>query len=185
MTVRPGAPESERIRGSVREASRRAWTAPRRARPAESFSSYGLWPAGVLHRPAPTACSSEGPARVSADYAGRGAGAGADDLRWSGADSPYDLFGDEHFAAAAALFADLGDPYERPEEVNGALLRALVGALADLDREGFFGTGSERHRVVVNVPLPGDEDEESMVARARGLNPVPARRRYEKDLLPK
>ncbi|MFF0451432.1 DUF4303 domain-containing protein [Streptomyces sp. NPDC004609] len=184
VTVRPGAQEIERIRASVREASQRAWTGLRRARPSESYYYFGLWTTGVIHRPAPTACSSEGLTRVSADYAARGMEVAAGDLRWSEADSPYDLFGDGHFAAVEALFACLGDPYDRPEEVNEALLRALVGALKDLDREGFFGTGSERHRIVVNVTLPGDEDEVSMVERARGLNPAPALRQYEKDLLP-
>jgi len=177
----PTEEDVEAIRVAIREASRLAWTELRSAKPSESFYYFGLWTTSVVHRPAPTAVSCEGLAAVASEYAARGSDASEEDLRWSHCDSPYDLFGDHHFASVAELFIAIGDPYERPDAVNEALLDALVGALADLDREGFFGVGSERDRVVVNVTMPGEEDELSILSRARKLNPRSALRLYERD----
>jgi methyl-accepting chemotaxis protein I, serine sensor receptor len=44
--------------------------------------------------------------------------------------------------------------------------------------QGFFGWGAERDRIAVNVTMPGNEDEESIVARGRMLNPSSALGQY-------
>ena len=44
--------------------------------------------------------------------------------------------------------------------------------MQDLDSEGFFGTGKEREKTIINVTMPGEEDEDQIVERARLLNPA-------------
>lgn len=174
------------IRAAVREACRNAWTQLRNACPDETFYYYGLWTTAALHHPAPTACSIEGLQRIVVQGAAQPRSSAAErELRWSEADSPYDLVGyDEFFGHIERLFAELGDPYERSEEMRTALTNALTGALADLDQDGFFGAGTARDSVVINLTFPGEEDEADTVARARQLNPESALQQYELDLLP-
>lgn len=153
---------------AVSTAARKAFSAVREAHPDEDFYYYVLWTTGAVHRPAPCACSAQGLARVMKEY-------GETDpanLRWSEADSPYDCFGDQHFAEVEAIFSKLGDPYDRTEDARKALLNAVVGAMQDLDSNGFFGTGAEREKVVINVSMPGEENEDQLIERARLLNPV-------------
>lgn len=151
--------------------------------PEDSFYYYGLWTTGAIHRPAPTACSIEGLATVTSQYCANGSSPSDVGLKWAESDSPYDLFGDEYFVEVEALFDELGNPYDRPLEVTKALLECIIQALGDLDREGFFGIGAARDKVVINVTMPGEEEEASVLARARKLNPASALREYEKDLL--
>lgn len=174
------------IRETVREACRKAWTELRDACPEETFYYFGLWTTAALHQPAPTACSVEGLQRIVAEAATQPRPWAAErELRWSESESPYDLFGyDEFFGQVERLFADLGDPYEFSDELRTALANALTGALADLDREGFFGVGTARESVVINLSFPGEGDEADTVARARQLNPPSALHQYELDLLP-
>lgn len=169
-----------RVRAAIRDAARTAWTALRREHP-ESFYYFGLWTTPVAHRPAPTAISSEGQARVAADYRARGMPVSADELRWAENDSPFDLFGDEGFSEVERLFDAFGNPYDRPRAVNEALFETITGALADLDAEGFFGTGAARDAVVLNVTVPGHDEADDLLGSARALNPASALARYEAD----
>ncbi len=178
LTHHPAA--YSRLRVAIGDAARTAWTRLRREHP-ESFYYFGLWTTPLAHRPAPTALSVEGLARTVEDYRGRGMSVTADELRWAENDSPFDLFGDEEFAEVEARFDAFGNPYERPREVNAALFDAIAGALADLDAEGFFGTGPARDRVVVNVTLPGHDHPAELLESARALNPAGALARYEAD----
>lgn len=58
----------------------------------------------------------------------------------------------------------------------------MEDALRDLDREGFFGTGSERFATVINVIAPWEEDEDIILARAAGLNPAQSLLKLRHDL---
>ncbi|NUP11823.1 MAG: DUF4303 domain-containing protein [Polyangiaceae bacterium] len=170
------------VRRVVRDAAKNAWRELRAARPNDTFYYYVLWTTGVVHRPAPSACSEEGLAQVVAAYRQSGSGMAAKELRWSENDSPFDLAGDHCFARVTTLFESLGDPYERTDAVRRQLLEAVVQALRDLDEEGFFGAGRERDAVVINVTMPGEEDEAETVARARTLNPRGALTAYARAL---
>jgi hypothetical protein len=105
-----------------------------------------------------------------------------DGLRWAVNASPYDLFGDAFFARLEPLFEEQGDPYDRTRPANEALLAAMEGALADLDAEGFFGAGSVRDAVVLNVTMPAHEGPGDVLESARRLNPAGALRHYQADL---
>jgi hypothetical protein len=171
-----------RIRAEIRDAARAAWSALRAERPAERFYYYGLWTSPLAHRPAPTACSAEGLRRAADAYRADGLTVDEDELRWAVNESPYDLYGDDHFARLEPLFDALGGPYDRPRAVNEELLEAMIGALGDLDAEGFFGTGAEREALVINVTMPGHEHPREAVETARRLNPGAALARYEAGL---
>lgn len=180
MTLQHHPAAYDRVRTAIRDAARTAWTDLRREHP-ESFYYYGLWTTPLAHRPAPTAISAEGLARAVADYESRGLVVTADELRWAENDSPFDLFGDERFAEVEQLFDDFGNPYERPRAVNVALFEAITGALADLDAEGFFGAGPDRDAIVLNVTMPGHDENSDVLESARALNPPSALARYEAD----
>ena len=175
--------EIARIRSAIREAARAAWTALRDERPTEDFYYFGLWTTALAHRPVPTACSLQGLQRAVAEVRLQGLPLGEADLRWSVNDSPYDQFGDELFAGIEPLFDAVGDAYDRPHAVNQALLEAMIGGLADLDAEGFFGTGLERESIVLNVTLPAHERPVDALESARRLNPPRALVRYAADLV--
>ena len=171
-----------RIRSAIADAARETWTRLRDEHPADHFYYFGLWTTPVAHRPAPTACSAQG-LRIAVETArADGLPASVDQLRWMVNASPYDLFGDPAFARLEPLFEARGDPYDRPRPLNEALLGAMEGALFDLDAEGFFGSGTAREAVVVNVTMPAHERPEDALASARRLNPARALTRYAADL---
>ena len=172
------------IRNYVREAAKKAFSELRQAYPNDEFYYYVLWTTVVAHRPAPCACSKQGLERTFAQYLSDSSDETTPaDLRWSEADSLYDCFVDEHFTDVAELFNDLGDPYERSDELNHSIFESIVLAMSDLDNEGFFGEGTEREKVVINVTMPGDESEDELVERARRLNPKSALAQLEKDMV--
>jgi len=176
----------EAFRAAIREASRLAFSAVRAARPAEHFYYFALVTTGDGLRPGPSASSVEGLQRVQAECADQQRAFGIDELRWSEADSPYNLYGDEFFADVEAMFLEGGDhrnlprqEYRREVELR---YRAMEDALLDLDQEGFFGRGPERHAVVVNVVAPGEEDEVQILERATRLNPPESLLQLRRDL---
>ncbi len=95
-------------------------------------------------------------------------------LKWSYADSPYLCFGEEYFAQVNALFekrpavgTHMSDD-EWDEEVS-LRIGAMEKALAKLDKEGLFGRGNERAKLVINAEfMPPDETN---TVRAKRLNP--------------
>jgi hypothetical protein len=97
-------------------------------------------------------------------------------LKWSYADSPFCCFGDEFFEPIRKLFArrpnihSLNDAdYQAEYDLR---LDAMEAAMARLDKQGIFGTGQDRLRIVVNVEvMPPDYTN---TTRAKRLNPSQA-----------
>jgi hypothetical protein len=101
-------------------------------------------------------------------------------LKWSYADSPFYCYGNQYFEQVTKLFA------KRPDItlLNGSAgqaeydlrLRAMESALARLDRQGTFGIGEERLKIIVNVEvMPPDFTNTQRAAR---LNPPEAIRTW-------
>lgn len=178
--------EDDSLRDAIREAARRAFQAVRSANAHEHFYYFALVTTGDALRPGPSACSLEGLERVLARYRAKGSACGAEALRWSEADSPYHLCGDEYFREVEALFLRRGDHRSLPEPAYeqevARRFQAMEDALRDLDRDGFFGTGPERFSVVINVVAPGEEDEDAILARAARLNPAESLLQIEDDI---
>ncbi len=174
------------MRDAIREAARHAFRALRSANPHEHFYYFALVTTGDALRPGPSACSLEGLERVLDRYRAKGLACGADVLRWSEADSPYHLYGDEHFRDVEALFLLGGDHHALPQPAYeaevAARFQAMEDALGDLDRKGFFGAGPERFAVVINVISTGEEDEDAILARAARLNPAESLVQFRHDL---
>jgi len=174
------------LRDAIREAARQAFQAVRSANPHEHFYYFALVTTGDALRPGPSSCSLEGLERALDRYRAKGSACGADVLRWSEADSPYHLYGDEHFRDVEALFLLGGDHRALPEpayeEEVARRFQAMEDALRDLDREGFFGTETERFATVINVIAPGEEDEDVILARAARLNPTESLLQLRHDL---
>jgi hypothetical protein len=176
--------DKEVLRAEIREAARRAFAAVRAAHPDEHFYYFALVTTEDALRPGPSASSLEGLRRACES---QDAGPCAPDvLRWSEADSPYNLFGDEHFKRVAELFLEGGDHRHLPDPQYEAEVAtrfaAMEQALRDLDDEGFFGVGDDRAGVVINVVAPGDEGEEQILRRAEQLNPPASLSQIRVDL---
>ena len=103
------------------------------------------------------------------------------DLKWSCTDAPYFDIGSEAFKPVHALFGarPAMNPF-MPEadwaEEYAIRLGAMEEALRALDAEDFFGAGSARESVLINVEvIPPDHGN---ILRARRLNPRAALERW-------
>jgi hypothetical protein len=116
-----------------------------------------------------------GPALSAWSYEALAQRTDADDVRYSYADSPFSIVGEEHLKPVRELFAarpevfDIDDDDASEAEFD-LRLRAMETALQRLSDEGLFGAGEARAGVLVLVEVVPD-DEENTVARARRLNP--------------
>jgi hypothetical protein len=174
------------LQTAIHEASRQAFAAVREAYPGEDFYYFALVTTEDALRPGPSASSVQGLESVVARYRTEGHNVTPADLRWSEADSPYNLYGDEFFGEVQRLFSQGGDHRKLPEaEYEAEVARrfvAMEGALRALDEEGFFGSGRSRDRIVINVVAPGDEPEAVILDRATRLNPAASLSQLRRDL---
>jgi hypothetical protein len=142
--------------------------------PGHHFYYFALVTTGEAHAPNVTAWSiealDEAAAKLQTDPHARA------DLKWSYADSPFHCYGERHFSEVRRLFDALPelDPHDDAAWRHRYDFRMSVmeEALARLEREGLFGTGPARARIVVNVEcMPPDHTN---VERALRLNPAEA-----------
>ena len=176
----------EALRAAIRDAARQAFEALRKDHPFENFYYYALVTTEDALRPGPSASSTAGLDRIVQTHKTAGYQLEHADLRWSEADSPYNLYADHFFAEVERLFLQDGDHRKWPASLYQDEVRirweAMEMAMRDLDRSGFFGTGADRHQVVINVVAPGDEPESMLIERARRLNPPESLQQLIRDL---
>lgn len=93
-------------------------------------------------------------------------------LKWSYADSPYCMYGNEFFSEVSKVFNSrdrkLETDVERTEEIK-IRMNSMEKAMAELDAEGLFGTGAKRSGIVINVEVMPPDYENTL--RALRLNP--------------
>lgn len=78
------------------------------------------------------------------------------DYKWSYADSPYYAYGETFFAEVEKVFDERMDGLESDDEIEEEInlrLSCMERAMADLDREGLFGTGKKRNHIVINAEI--------------------------------
>jgi hypothetical protein len=159
------------LRGLLSDAARMAFDELREAHPSEVFYAFALEVADGTAMVSASANTEGGLRRVAERFAAEGYGQAerlASDepgsLRWRTSDWVHKSVGAGHFEAANALIAETVDP-----EDSGAVVKALVGACRDLNREDFFGWGPERDGVVVLITT---SDPADLLEHARDVNPA-------------
>jgi hypothetical protein len=98
------------------------------------------------------------------------------ELKWSYADSPFNCYGEQFFGEVHRIYSARPMSYSlSSKEWQFELetrLKAMEKALARLDGEGLFGTGSKRLGIVINAEImPPDHTNTD---RALRLNPCEA-----------
>ena len=154
---------------------RAAFTEVRRAHTNERFYAYVLYSEPLLGYVVPSCNSEEG---LEA--------AGGDELRWSPPDWRYHGEGESHFKRAQALLDKIhasGADESEQEGVREAVWAVFISALKRLDVQGFFGTGKERDRVLVNI-MWGDQNVPIHIGSAEKLNPRASFLAYAEHELP-
>ncbi|CAL9668131.1 DUF4303 domain-containing protein [Streptomyces sp. enrichment culture] len=163
-------PTESELADAVHRAARAALLDLFRAHPGHRFYYCTLVTSGEGYGPALSAWSVEALAAESERQ-----GCAPLDIKWSYADSPFCCYGEEHLEPVRPLFEARGDLFDLPDDEADTefelRLRAMETAVARLDAEGVFGTGADRHRVVVTVEVPSEEGDEE---RTRRLNPPEA-----------
>lgn len=96
-------------------------------------------------------------------------------LKWSYSDSPYFMFGEDYFEPVERRFAELPDLFDlKPRQASAELksrLKAMTAALAQLDREGVFGTGERRANLLLiaeRVPPVASDKKRALKLNRRG-----------------
>ncbi|MFD0853688.1 DUF4303 domain-containing protein, partial [Actinomadura adrarensis] len=167
----------EELVAAITEAARAAFTQAREEHPDDTFYCFALFTDGLAAYIHSTCMSEEGLVEVAGEYAARSGTSleqEAMELRWMPADSPYHLLGEEQFDHVQELLDRRGDLYGMDDEdavcaESDARFEACFRALSRLDEEGFFGIGTDRAGVIVNV-LQGDQSDRSILENARRLN---------------
>ncbi|KFU76753.1 hypothetical protein BB31_34650 [Amycolatopsis lurida NRRL 2430] len=157
-------PTEADLADALTTATRAAVTDLFRDNPGHTFYYLTLTTPGEAFGPALSAWSREALAQR----------ADAAEVRYSYADSPFSIVGEEYLTPVREMFAarpevfDIADDDASEAEFE-LRLRAMETALRRLADEGLFGVGEARANVLVLVEVvPDDEDN---VARARRLNP--------------
>lgn len=140
----------------------------------EDFYYCSLITTGEAHAPFISAWSREALRRFTREN-------GLDEkdeesIRWSYADSPYFDVGSKCFGEVRRLF-ELRSPMnhamseiEWQHEFNGRI-EAMEIAMKELDRQGIFGNGEDRDKVVINVEvMPPDYSNTQRAIRLNSTN---------------
>lgn len=81
------------------------------------------------------------------------------ELKWSYADSPYCVYGEQYFAEVQKVTEQRDmDETEDLEEYEFRM-DSMEKVMADLDKEGLFGSGERRKRIVVAAEVMPPEYE--------------------------
>lgn len=78
------------------------------------------------------------------------------DYKWSYADSPYYAYGEIFFAEVEKVFNERMESIESDDDIQREIdlrLNCMEQAMADLDKEGVFGKGKRRKRIVINAEI--------------------------------
>ena len=131
----------------------------------EKFYYVTLITTGEGHAPFLSAWSEEAFERADSDL----------DIRWSYSDSPYAGYGATFFADVRQLFLKrpsmdyMGPEKDWLDELHFRL-DTMEDAMIELDRNGLFGRGVQRNKIIIAVELmPPDSSNSDRVCR---LNPA-------------
>lgn len=186
--------DTNRLKDELVKAGRSAFAEFRSNHSNESFYCMGLFTSGDLVYVVATAMTEQGLDRVFRKYRDNPIFADESDaelllsLRWNPCDSPLHGEGVAFFESVQPI---MNDVRARLDEIDtdlgwdefntftATIDNCLCEALEQLDREGVFGTGTERERVFVTIMM-GDQDN-TIVDFGRRLNPRSTFERFRRE----
>jgi hypothetical protein len=176
--------DETKLRTSIRNAAKRAFTEVRRAHKGETFYAFALYTDEGLMTVMPAANTEEGYARAVEKY-GYTKAAERSYVRWATAEWAYEAAGDGHFDATYKLLnsnkRDDADDDRGYRAFANKVIGSMVAALRELDQAGFFGRGEDRERVTLFVSVSdSDAAEQIENASAKELNPPAVSKRFAK-----
>lgn len=167
------------------------------AYPEDEFYCFAFYTNGEFNTVALTASTYKGLGEVAAEYKRKPRYEEmslADlelDLKWSPCDSPLHDADDNYLTDLEPSMervseeldrrVDLNDDWKSFEEFEGQVRDRFAGALKRIDAEGVFGLGDDRAKVVVNL-LMGDQSDEDRIAFAERVNPPESVQMLKQDL---
>jgi hypothetical protein len=173
-----------RLRSLIRDAARTAFTELRQAHPDETFYAFSLYTDDGAMTIMPAANSEEGYRRKVQSY-GYTKPQDTSYVRWATAEWAYEAAGEGHFDAAHDLLngpgRDDGEDERAFIHFLGRLIESMVGALKDLDEEGFFGAGKAREGVTLFVTISDSDLSDAVEKRSSSeLNPPAVHKAFMK-----
>ncbi|MEY4764237.1 MAG: hypothetical protein RI907_910 [Pseudomonadota bacterium] len=165
---------------------RGAWQKLRLLHPQDRFYGFGLYTTDNASYLFATAFTEEGLSAISATYCKKYGGdpcTQSDSLRWSPCDSPLHLEGGD-FTNSERIKDEILNRHQdedNTDEPEQEVFNAALEALLELDKQGLFGAGPVRDKLLLNI-WKGDQSDEERIAFARALNAASAVDRFEKEL---
>ena len=172
---------------AVKADARAAWDALKKSHPGERVYAFCIYTTACADFLAPTACGEGGLREAATYYVKKKIYPVFEDavegLRWSIADSPHH----DRLLRFEKNAKKVLSRRPRPHMLEGAAetreirarFAAAAAALKELDREGTFGRGAAREKIILLL-ASGDGEEDSFLAWARRLNPAKVFRAYQK-----
>ena len=203
--------DSSLFLSNLRSELRGAWATIHAAHAQDRLYGFGVYTTDSASYLMVTAFSETGLEQCVADYAGSKRGKGKDpalqrlSLRWSPCDSPLHEEGSGLLPESDRLVQELDaegggddeddddldfdgeddeDDYFDDEEQDpavGEVFRIAVQVLQEMDRDGLFGTGAERERLVLCV-WKGDQSNVERYDFAKALTPPAVAKRFGEEM---
>jgi hypothetical protein len=169
----------------------------RETHPKDEFYCFAFYTNGEMNYVGVTASTYQGLDKVAQEYKKKPrymAMAIEDlrlDLKWSPCDSPLHDNADNDLTALDSLMQavdaelsrrfDLKDDGKSFDEFVAQVRASFANALKRIDADGIFGSGEERKRVLVNL-LMGDQSDEDRIGFAERVNPAESVKMLKQDL---
>jgi hypothetical protein len=159
-------------------ATRQALIVLRDEHPDERLYAFGLFTSPGAEYVTVTANSEEGLKR-------RSGGMAMSPLRWSPCDWEYHDLGEgplwDQVANLLPDYSGVRLPAEQMEAHLESVFDTCIQVLRDLDAEGLFGEGPERERIVLNLWM-GDQGDDERLELASLLNPPSVCQRFAREM---
>jgi hypothetical protein len=186
------ASKVSQLQVAIEASCRRAWEGWSKKNPDERFYAFALYTTMDADYFVPSASGENGLAKVARQYIKRKSFATIDEaksqLRWSLADSPYHTQGERYNKGVDEELDAAPIPYDKSERVADKVIKArldtAVAALQSLDRQGIFGKGAQRRKIILLVEA-GDRDQEWALKLAKRLNTKNVYSTYAKQFQPR
>ncbi len=200
--------DSSLLLSTLRTELRGAWATLAAAHAQDQLYGFGVYTTDSASYLMVTAFSEAGLERCVADYAGSKMGKDPAlqrvSLRWSPCDSPLHEEGSGLLPESDRIVQELDaegggadeddddddddfdgeDDYFDDEEQDpavGEVFRIALQVLQEMDRDGLFGTGADRERLVLCV-WKGDQSNVERYDFAKALNPPTVARRFGEEM---